>query len=158
MSRRARGAPPRQRNSWREASLHTRSLTRRRRPFFHCGFFVPLPSSLGQPEWPIEWPTKTTVRVLQPLLAFKSILRFDWTIRRLRIVVLQLCPDFTGNFKICRVRPRTSRVRFKTNRVRCTFYPACLCAGFIPVSSFGKCPTVKCMLKWDKQTCHNMDN
>ena len=42
--------------------------------------------------------TKTTVRVLQPHLAFKPILRFHWTIRRLRLVVfsnfvqiLQLC-------------------------------------------------------------------
>ena len=47
------------------------------------------------------------------------------------------------NFKICRVRPRTSWVRFKTNKVRCTFHPASLCAMFIPVSSFGKCPTPK---------------
>ena len=47
------------------------------------------------PEWSIEWPTKTTLRVLQPLLAFLSILRFDWTISCLGIVVLQLCPDYT---------------------------------------------------------------
>ena len=32
---------------------------------------------------------------VQPLLAFLSLLRFDWTIRRLGIVVLHLCPDFT---------------------------------------------------------------
>ena len=42
-----------------------------------------------------ERPTKTTLRILQPLLAFLSILRFDWTISCLGIVVLQLCPDFT---------------------------------------------------------------
>ena len=42
-----------------------------------------------------EKPTETTLRVLQPLLAFWSVLRFDWPIRRLGIVVLQLYQDFT---------------------------------------------------------------
>ena len=67
----------------------------RLRRIHNCQFLKPLSSFFGQPEWPNEWPTKTTVRVLQPLLAFLSILRFDWTIRRLGIVVLQLCPTFT---------------------------------------------------------------